>query len=77
MKFETCVYKILLDHQINFHENPCKAACARGKNARTCDALQRLRSESTKINKMRFSAIFEYTPKKVILFTFANQAKIL
>ena len=26
---------------------------------------------------MRFSAIFEWTPKKVILFTFSNQAKIL
>ena len=59
MKFETYVYKIVLDHQPNFHKDPCKDARARGENARTCDALQRFRSESTKIKKMRFSAIFE------------------
>ena len=49
-----------LDHQPNFHKNPCKDARARGENARTCDALQRFRSESTKIQKMRFSAIFRF-----------------
>ena len=99
MKFETYVHKIVLDHQPNFHIDPCKDTHAQGKNARTCDALQRFRSESTKIEKMRFFAIvrgygglvndpslvtfprywafIEYTPKKVTLFTFANQAKIL
>ena len=50
---------------------------ARGENAYTSDALQRFRSEVTKIEKMRFSAIFELTPKKVIFFTFSKQAKIL
>ena len=59
IKFETYVHKIILDHQLNFHKYPCKDARARGENARTCDALQRFRSESTKIKKMRFSAIFE------------------
>ena len=38
----------------------------RGKNAHTCDALQKFRYESTKIDS-----------KKVILFTFVNQVKIL
>jgi len=46
-----------------------KDARARGENARTCDALQKFRNESTKIKKMRFSAIFG--------LTFSNQAKIL
>ena len=59
MKFKTYVFKIVIDHQPNFHKDPCKDARARGENARTCDALQRFRSESTKIKKMRFSAIFE------------------
>ena len=59
MKFETYVHKIILDHQLTFHKDPCKDARARGENARTCDALQRFRSESTKIKKMSFSAIFE------------------
>ena len=65
MKFESYVHKIVLDHQPNFHKDPCKGARTRGKKARTCDALQRFRSESTKIKKIRFSAIF------------SNQAKIL
>ena len=64
MKFETYVHKIVLDHQPNFHKDPCKDARARDENMHTCDALQRFRSESTKIKKMRFSAFF-------------NQAKIL
>ena len=59
MNFETYVNKIELDHQPNFHKDPCKDARARGENARTSDALQRFRSEETKIEKMRFSAIFE------------------
>ena len=59
MKFETYAHKIVPDHQPNFYKDLCKDACARGENARTCDALQRFRSESTKIKKMRFSAIFE------------------
>ena len=59
MKFETYVHKIVLHHQPNFHKDPRKDARARGENARTRDALQRFRSESTKIEKMRFSAIFE------------------
>ena len=59
MKFETYVHKIVFDHQPNFHKDPCKDARARGENARTSDALQRFRSEATKIEKMRFSAIFE------------------
>ena len=57
MKFETYVHKIVLNHQPNFHKDPLKDARARGENARTCDAL--FRSESTKIEKMRFSAFFE------------------
>ena len=59
MKFEAYVHKIVLDHQPNFHKDPCKDAHARGENERTCDDLQRFRSESTKNKKMRFSAIFE------------------
>ena len=59
MKFETYVYKIVFDQQPNFHKDSCKDARARGENARTNDALQRFRSEATKIEKMRFSAIFE------------------
>ena len=39
MKFETYVHKIVLNHQPNFHKDPCKDARARGENARTCDAL--------------------------------------
>ena len=58
MKFETYVHKIVLDHQPNFHKDPCKDARARGENKRTCDAIQKFRNESTKIKKMRFSAIF-------------------
>ena len=54
MKFETYLHKIVLDPQPNFQKDPCKDARARGKNTRTCDALQRFRSESTKIKKMRF-----------------------
>ena len=34
MKFETYVYKIVLDHQPNFHKDPCKDARARGVNGR-------------------------------------------
>ena len=59
IKFETKVHKVVLNHQPNFHEDLCKDARARGENAKTCDALQRFRSKSTKIKKMRFSAIFE------------------
>ena len=77
MKFETYVHKIILDHQLNFHKDPCKDARERGENARTCDALQTIRSESTKIKKMHFLALFEWTPKKNILFKFSKQAKIL
>ena len=77
MQFETYVHKLVFDHQPNFHKDPCEDARARGKNVHTCDALQRFRSKSTKTKKMSFSAIFELTPKKNILFTFANQAKIL
>ena len=77
MKFEIYFYKILIYHQQNFHKDPCKDAHAQGENVRTCNALQKFRNKSTKIKKMRFSAIFEYTPKKVNLFTFVNQAKIL
>ena len=35
MKFVTYVYEIVLDHQPNFHKDPCKDARARGVNART------------------------------------------
>ena len=59
MKFETYVHKIVLDHQPNFHKDLCKDTHARDEFARSYDALQRFRSESTKIKKMRFSAIFE------------------
>ena len=59
MKFETYVYTIVLHHQPNFHKDPRKESRARGENARTHDALQRFRSESAKIEKMGFSAIFE------------------
>ena len=59
MKFETYVYMIVIDHQQNFHKDPSQVAPARGKNTRTCDALQNFRCESTEIKKMRFSAIFE------------------
>ena len=59
MKFETYVHKIELNHQPNFHKGPCTDVRARGENAHTSDALQRFRSEATKIEKMRFSAIFE------------------
>ena len=48
MKFETYVYKIVLDHQPNFHKDPCKDACARGVNARAfhreCTRLQLVRA---------------------------------
>ena len=77
MKFQTYVHKIVLDHQPNFHKDPCKDARARNKNARTCDALKRFRSESTKIKKMRFSAFFEYTPNKIILFTCQSGQNIM
>ena len=59
MKFKTYVHKILVDQQPNFHMDQCKDAHAKGENTCTYDALQRFRSESTKIEKMRFSAIFE------------------
>ena len=42
MKFETYVYKIVLDHQPNFHKDPCKDACARGVNARARISLYHL-----------------------------------
>ena len=58
-KIQKLVHKIVIDHQPNFHKDPFKDAHARSKNARTYNALQRFRSESTKIEKMRFSAIFE------------------
>ena len=32
MKFETYVHKIVLDHQPNFHKDPCKDAHARDEN---------------------------------------------
>ena len=35
MKFETYVYKIVLDHQPNFHKDPCKDAQGQGVNARS------------------------------------------
>ena len=41
---ETYVHKIVLEHQPNFHKDPCKDARARVENARTCDALQKFRS---------------------------------
>ena len=47
------------DYSVNFQKDPCKDAHARGENARTCNALPRFKSKSTKIEKMRFSAIFE------------------
>ena len=59
MKYKAYAPEIVVYHQPNFHKDPCKDGRTRGKNARTCDALQRFRSESTKIKKMRFSAIFE------------------
>ena len=65
MKFETYVHKIVLDHQLNFHKDPCKDACARGENACTCDALQRFRSESTKIKKMGFWPFWNRHQKKL------------
>ena len=43
--FETYVHKIVLDHQPNFHKDPCKDARAQGKNACTCNALERFRYE--------------------------------
>ena len=55
LKFETYVHKIVLDHQPNFHKDPH----ARGENARTRDALQRFRSDSTKIKIISFSALFQ------------------
>ena len=51
MKFETCVHKIVLDHLPNFHKDPCKDARAQGENARTCDALQKFKNESTFLNR--------------------------
>ena len=39
LKFDTSVHEIVLDHQPNFHKDPCKDARARGENARTCEAL--------------------------------------
>ena len=39
MKFETYVHKIILDHQLNFHKDPCKDARARGVNARTREEM--------------------------------------
>ena len=35
MKFETYVYKIVLDHQQNFHKDPCKDALAQIIQAHT------------------------------------------
>ena len=40
MKFETYVYKIVLNHQPKFHKDPCKDAHARGVNARTRDEMR-------------------------------------
>ena len=40
MKFETYVYKIVLDPQPNFHKEPCKNAHARGVNTRTRDEMR-------------------------------------
>ena len=37
---ETYVHKIVLDHQPNFHKDPCKDARARGVNARTRDEMR-------------------------------------
>ena len=39
IKFETYVHKIVLDHQPNFHKDPCKDARARGVNARIRDEM--------------------------------------
>ena len=35
MKFETYAHKIVPDHQLNFHKDPCEDARARGVNACT------------------------------------------
>ena len=43
MKFETYAHKIVGYHQLNFHEDPCKDARARVKNARTYDTLQKFK----------------------------------
>ena len=59
MKFETYVHKMILNHQLNFYKDPCKDACAQGENARTCDALQRFRSDSEKNKEMRFIHFFK------------------
>ena len=40
MKFETYAHEILPDHQLNFHEDPCKDARARGVNAHTRDEMR-------------------------------------
>ena len=64
MKFETYVNKIVLNHQPNFHKDPCKDARARGENASTCDALQRFRSESTKSRKYVFRPFLNRHQKK-------------
>ena len=39
MEFETYVYKIVIDHQLNFHKVPCKDARAQGVNASTRDEM--------------------------------------
>ena len=39
MKFETYVYKIVIDHQPNFYKDPCKDASAPVLNARTRDEM--------------------------------------
>ena len=46
MKFETYVHKIVLDHQPNFHKDPCKDARARGVNTRTRDAIELLKRQN-------------------------------
>ena len=55
MKFETYVHKIVLEHQPNFHKDPCKDALAQGENVRT----YQFQNKSTKNKKIRFSAIFD------------------
>ena len=52
MKFETFVHKII--PPTKFYKDPRKVVRARGENARTCDALQRFRSESKKSRKCVF-----------------------
>ena len=68
MKFETYVYKIVFDHQPNFHKDPCK-------DAHMMPYKNSDRSQQ-KSRKYVFRPFWKNT-KKSFLFTFSNQAKIL